>query len=231
MPNAFCALKIQGDEVFLGPSESQHLKVVRVQPGDKITCINGDGILYSVVMLSIDKNGSTGRIVSREIVQKDNKFVTVAVASTKWPRLRLVIEKATELGGDEIEVFESRRSIARVECGKSERYEAVVREAAKQSVNPFFPIVKVHRGLPDSNPGTLNLLLDFAGKRIFDFKERIDAAGRIRLLVGPEGGFTGEEVEAFRDSGIRVSLGKGVLRVETAVIVSLGLLNSIIERI
>lgn len=231
MPNAFYVFEVQDDLVFLDPFESQHLKTVRVKPGDEVTCIDGSGGIYRVIMDSIEKKGSRGKVISRTLVKRDKKFITVSVAATKWPRLRLVIEKATELGVNEIEIFESLRSVARVDKEKTDRYKAVVREAAKQSINPFFPIINIHKGLPHYEPSMLNILLDFNGKKMFYFRDKINSTEAIRLLIGPEGGFTEEEIETFRDSGILVSLGRRVLRVETAVTVSLGLLNSIIERI
>lgn len=231
MPNAFYVFEVQDDTVFLDPFESNHLKTVRIKQGDEITCIDGLGGIYRVVVDSLERKGSKGRILSREIVKRDKKNITVSVAATKWPRLRLVVEKATELGVNEIEIFESSRSIAKADKEKADRYKAVVREAAKQSINPFFPVVNIHKGLPHQDSSTLNILLDFAGERMFDFKDKIASTESIRLLIGPEGGFTQEEIVGYRDSGILVSLGRRVLRVETAVTVSLGLLNSIIERI
>ena len=79
--------------------------------------------------------------------------------------------------------------------------------------------------------GAQNLLLDFRGKPLRELSKELATEREIRLIVGPEGGFTEEEISEISAASVKVSLGRRTLRVETAVIVALGLLNDYTERI
>ena len=219
MPNAFF-VEVSGDTVRLDGIEANHLRVVRAKKGDRLTGTDGNGGIYKFVLEEVQKHEATGTVIEKEFVERDGRTIIIAVAATKWPRLRILLEKATELGVDRIELFQSRRSVALLDGEKLSRYTAVVREAAKQSVNPYLPAVELQRNLDLS--GAHNLLLDFQGKPLRELSKELGARRKIRLIVGPEGGFAPAEVGLALDAGILpVSLGPRVLRTETAALVML----------
>ena len=222
MPNAFFVLP-EDNRVILGSSETKHLRVTRASPGDKLTGIDGKGTIYRFLLDELGKSSASGTIIGREHVEKDGKSITVAVAATKWPRLHILIEKATELGVDRIELFNSLRSVSRVDESKLNKFNAVAREAAKQSVNPYIPEITVSQTL--LLEGSYNLLLEFGGRPLAEVEKELAVEEKLRLIVGPEGGFAPEEIKDASTRCTPVSLGRRTLRVETSVIVLLGIIN------
>jgi len=222
LPNAFFVLP-EDNRVILGSSETKHLRVTRASPGDKLTGIDGKGTIYRFLLDELGKSSASGTIIGREHVEKDGKSITVAVAATKWPRLHILIEKATELGVDRIELFNSLRSVSRVDESKLNKFNAVAREAAKQSVNPYIPEITVSQTL--LLEGSYNLLLEFGGRPLAEVEKELAVEEKLRLIVGPEGGFAPEEIKDASTRCTPVSLGRRTLRVETSVIVVLGIIN------
>lgn len=222
MPNAYF-VRVEGDTVSFDESEINHLLVTRARKGEEYLGVAGNGYIYRFILERIDKREAKGRILRRKFVNRNTKKLIVAVAVTKWPRLRIILEKATELGVDRIELFQSERSVVKLAGEKHAKYTAVIREAAKQSVAPYLPEVVVLDRLQLS--GVLNLLLDFEGKAIRELSKELERREEIRLIVGPEGGFAPGEIEELALSSVKVSLGDRTLRVETAVIVALALIN------
>lgn len=228
MPNAYFVLA-EGDTVTLDSDETKHLKVMRANPGDKLIGIDGRGTIYRFVLKELGKSSSSGKIIEREYIERDKKRVTIAVASTKWPRLRILIEKATELGVDRIEVFNSVRSVSRLDESKTAKLLTVAKEAAKQSVNPRVPEVSVLKSF--ALEGSRNLLLDFGGRAIREMQRDLAEERNLRVIVGPEGGFTQKEIAQLTDRCTSISLGSRTLRVETGVIVILSIINYFLGRI
>jgi len=222
LPNAFFVLP-EDNRVILDSSETKHLRVTRASPGDKLTGIDGKGTIYRFLLDELGKSSASGTIIGREHVEKDGKSITVAVAATKWPRLHILIEKATELGVDRIELFNSLRSVSRVDESKLNKFNAVAREAAKQSVNPYIPEITVSQKL--LLEGSYNLLLEFGGRPLAEVEKELAVEEKLRLIVGPEGGFAPEEIKDASTRCTPVSLGRRTLRVETSVIVVLGIIN------
>lgn len=105
-----------------------------------------------------------------------------------------------------------------------------MKEAAKQSTNPFLPEVVIYKKLPRFNSGDLNIFLDFNKESISTLQERIRGSDVVRVIVGPEGGFAKEEIYEIRQNTISVSLGSRILRTETAVIASLSFINFSVGR-
>ncbi len=223
MPNAFF-LKVSGEKAILDSAETHHLRVMRSREGDTLTGIDGMGFIYAFVLERISKTEASGRIIKREFIQSDQREIIIAVASTKWPRLRIILEKATELGVDTIELFESKRSVVKLEEEKLTRHEQVIREASKQSVNPYLPEIRLVKKpvLEDA----FNILLDFGGTSLNSVSKTLELQRRVRIIVGPEGGFSPEEIREFSSKSTKVSLGRRTLRVETSIIVTLGIINA-----
>jgi len=221
VPNAFWIDSVEKDRVYLSPSEVNHLKVLRARIGELFTGLDGKGNFYRFQLEKLSKRETTGKLLSVEHVSRDMKKLTILVAATKWPRLRLVVEKAVELGIDRIELFNSKHSIAKVSKDKLEKFHSVMREASKQCLNPYLPELQIMGSVDQiALSGSTNLLLDFSGKSLQSFADKIATSRNVRILVGPEGGFSKDELEKFQHFSSAVSLGKRILRVETAVIVS-----------
>lgn len=228
MPNAFFVLP-EDNRVILDSNETKHLRVTRAKVGDKLTGIDGKGTIYRFILEELGKSSASGIVIEREYIDRDEKSITIAVAATKWPRLHILIEKATELGVDRIELFSSLRSISRVDQSKLTKLNAVAREAAKQSVNPYIPEIRISETLPLEE--SFNVLLEFSGRPLAEVEEELAVVRKLRLIVGPEGGFAPEEIRDISTRCTSVSLGRRTLRVETSVIVVLGIISYRLGRI
>lgn len=151
--------------------------------------------------------------------------LSVAFAAPKGDRLSWVVQKLAELGVDEAVVMRTARSVREVRDERAarlvSRLRTVAREAAMQSRQPFVMEVSAGGRFEDrlAAPDGFTLMLAQAGQR--ELGHLLPATtGTVQLLVGPEGGWTDDELEAARRAGAGVwSLGPPILRTETAAVV------------
>ncbi|MDR0711732.1 MAG: 16S rRNA (uracil(1498)-N(3))-methyltransferase [Prevotellaceae bacterium] len=221
----FYTPNISGDTCTLSEEESRHcVRVLRLCAGATVHLIDGRGGLYAAQITEARDRRCTVRItgVQRE-VGKRSGYLHVALAPTKSiERYEWFLEKATEVGVDEITPLLCERSERRTV--KAERSEKVVTAAVKQSLKAYHP--------------KLNLMQDFAAlvAQPFDgvrciahcmasqkslLQHVAHPQGRTLVLIGPEGDFSPAEVELARQNGfLEVSLGSSRLRTETAGVVA-----------
>jgi len=223
--NLFYAPNINGQFYDLDKEESRHIiRVLRKKQGDTIHFTDGKGWFYETIIHEIDNRSSTVEIIKKyEGDDKRTYKLHIAIAPTKNnDRLEWFLEKATEIGIDEITPIicdHSERKIIKVE-----RLGKVITSAVKQSLKSFHPKFNDQLSLRDF------LKLDFKGQKFIayihkditlELSESIKPGKDILVLIGPEGDFRPEEVELAKQYGfIPVSLGKSRLRTETAGIVA-----------
>ena len=211
--------------LVLPEEESQHaVKVLRMQVGDTFTVVDGAGGFYKARITNPHPKHCAFEITETILEYgKRNYRLHIAIAPTKnIERLEWFIEKATEIGIDEITPIVCRFSERKVI--KAERLEKIIVSAAKQSVKAYFP--------------TLNTLCTFdeliktcqasqkfiahcyeEDKRLL--QTEIQPSEDVLILIGPEGDFSKEEVQKALSVGfIPVSLGSSRLRTETAGVVA-----------
>lgn len=205
--------------------ESRHIvKVLRKKEGDSLFITNGKGTLFTAEVLFANDKKCTVQIIKKEQKPKPwNYYLHIAIAPTKNnDRLEWFLEKATEIGVDEITPIICKHSERK--AIKKERLDKVVVSAMKQSL-------KFH--LPKFNETTTfqNFIKqDFEGDVFIAHCEKIDKKTlkrelkpqqKITILIGPEGDFSTKEIEtALQQHFIPVSLGESRLRTETAGVVA-----------
>jgi 16S rRNA (uracil1498-N3)-methyltransferase len=211
---------IDGASITLDAEESHHLDVRRLTDGTAVRAIDGCGGLG---LGHVHRDGADWQFVVEMTVIEPRPAATVlAVGAGDRERFLLVAEKSAELGVTRVIPLETRltRSVEnRVREATIAKAERRVREACKQSGNAWFPEVeRVHQidELDNSAPDLRWLLADGRGDPI----PEIGAQQAVGWLIGPEGGLTDDEIlEAERMLGaIKVTLGRHVLRFETAAI-------------
>jgi 16S rRNA (uracil1498-N3)-methyltransferase len=208
-----------GEVVLSGP-EAHHLAtVLRARPGDAVCLFNGDGAEYPAVVTAVVKKRVVVRVEGRLTPDREvGHRLEVAAPLPKGDRGDFLIEKLTELGATHYVPLRTRRSVVHPREAKLERLERAVIEASKQCGRNVLlrieppadweeygrrPTLPARRWLAHFGGGA------WAGQ----------ATGDVALAVGPEGGFTDEEVERARAAGWGiVCLGPRVLRVETAAL-------------
>lgn len=220
--------QITGKDAFLTGDEARHcMKVMRNKAGDRVVGIDGNGNMYSCIIAEITK-----REVRLDIVEKTENWgekeqqVTLLVSPLhKADRFEWLIEKAVELGVTRIIPYLGKHT---VKTGmRSERLERIMQSALKQSLRSRMPALEELCLLEDALAliGETPLVMAHGGaeRHIADMSAEIRAAKQLALLVGPEGDFAEEELEAALAQGAHlVSLGTNRLRSETAAIHLLG---------
>jgi 16S rRNA (uracil1498-N3)-methyltransferase len=205
--------------VRLSGPEAHHLAVVcRLRAGDRVCLFNGDGREYRAAIASADKRQVALEVEAADAPPRERPFpLEVAAPLPKGDRAQFLVEKLTELGVTTFVPLTTRRSISRE--AKPERLERYVIEASKQCGRNV-----LMRVLPYADWESYCRREDLPALRVLAHvggAGEVPAAGQaMAAAVGPEGGFTEEEVEVARQAGWRVvGLGPRILRVETAALV------------
>jgi len=215
---------IQGPTVTLTGSEAHHLlHVMRARPGLQVVLFDGQGGQYEAEVAVCGRTTVELTVGDRQDVNRELPFMlTLATALPKGDRQRWLIEKAVELGVTRLAPLRTDRSASGTgDCGsKLHRY---VIEASKQcGRNHLLEIVPSRAWadlLQDAGEGVpgRRLLAHPGGRLLAEFD--LAAPCATCVAVGPEGGFTEDEVTQAYDSGWEVvSLGNRILRVETAAL-------------
>jgi len=209
----------------LPEEESQHaVKVLRMQVGDTLTVVDGAGGFYKARITNPHPKHCAFEITDTILEYgKRNYRLHIAIAPTKnIERLEWFIEKATEIGIDEITPIVCRFSERKVI--KAERLEKIIVSAAKQSVKAYFPKLNPLCTF-DELIKTCQASQKFIAhcyeedKRLL--QTEIQPSEDVLILIGPEGDFSKEEVQKALSLGfIPVSLGNSRLRTETAGVVA-----------
>jgi len=210
---------------ILPEEESQHaVKVLRLKVGDEITVVDGVGGFYKAKIINPHPKHCTFEIIDSipEFGKRDYRL-HIAIAPTKnIERLEWFIEKATEIGIDEITPVVCRFSERKVI--KAERLEKIIVSAAKQSVKAYFPKLNplcTFDELMMHHQSTQKFIAHCYEDEKKLFQNEIIKSSDVLILIGPEGDFSKEEVQKAISLGfIPVSLGNSRLRTETAGVVA-----------
>lgn len=206
-------------------------KVLRHKVGDTIHCIDGLGTRYDAVVETIEKNSLTAKIIGTDVQEQPKTHVSIAISLTKTAdRFENFLEKSTELGISEILPMVTARTVSRPNEhkreGKNERWEKIILSACKQSQRYHLPKLHPIQHFADvlKRDDDLKLIpYEFSTKQ--GLPSMIET--RVLFLIGPEGGFTPEEVIVAKTHGFKeISLGKTILRVDTAGIFALSLVRA-----
>jgi 16S rRNA (uracil1498-N3)-methyltransferase len=217
---------IEGQQARLTGGEAHHLAhVMRAHVGDAVALFDGRGAEFTARVEQITRSEIVLTIVARHEADRELAVeITLGVALPKGDRRRWLVEKSVELGVARLVPLETARASDREPRGASGRLRQAVVEASKQcGRNRLMQIADVEK-LPAFLAACEGLrLMAHVGAEdhaaLDEVPQSIAAQRRVALAVGPEGGFTDEEVALARSLGWRVvRLGRRVLRVETAAL-------------
>jgi len=226
------------DTVELAEDTVRYLRnVLRLGRGDGILLFDGTGWEYRGLIERLEGREGTARIVARERVPLAIPVrITLAQALPKGDKMEFIVQKATELGVARIVPFRSARTIPRRTEDRAarrlERWRRIAAEAAEQCGRTDVPEIAeplpFREALEQAGPEAVKILFwESEPERSVRGILKGDAARSAKeffLVVGPEGGITGEEAEQARQAGfLTASLGRLVLRVETAALAILAI--------
>ena len=197
-------------------------KVMRVREGDSLTVVDGEGGRYEGIVRRITKKSVQVEINHEQHSSRPKpQFMLGMGIIKKRDRLEFAVEKAIELGAAQICLFRSEHTIK--ENVRMDRLKSIAVSSMKQSLQSHLCDIEVYHSLEV-------MMETISADNIMVAHEKVDesndidyqslsAAEKVLLLVGPEGGFSDDEIDAFIDKGADlVLLGTNRLRAETAVV-------------
>jgi 16S rRNA (uracil1498-N3)-methyltransferase len=216
---------LQDDQVVIAGDPFHHLRnVLRIKPGALLLLLDGLGQCCEVCLEQLYVDRATARVIRRWQEKDASLPITLLQALPKGDKFDLVLQKGTELGISCFQPIETAHAVPSLDplrLGKrQQRWQRIVGEAARQSRRDFLPEVRPLKPLArvlDEPSDDLKLVLWEAGS--VALKEALPQASPtgVRLLVGPEGGFSAAEISTITAAGFQaVHLGPRILRTETA---------------
>jgi 16S rRNA (uracil1498-N3)-methyltransferase len=217
---------------FPEETASQIHRVLRLKPGQIVIALDGEGREYEVRLRKVENHHAEGLVLLERMVVGEPRFeLTLLLAITQREKFEWMLQKCTELGAAHFVPVICARSLSHAEREaqkKLDRWQKIVKEAAEQSRRGRIPLVNEAVGFEEAvgnraAPDTLKLIA-WEGEETKSLSAALRAADprpvRARVLVGPEGGFETQEVALAAKCGFApVSLGRRILRMETAAMV------------
>lgn len=233
---------INGDVAKIIGDDVKHIyKVLRISEGEKVTLNNCEGIEYLGRVKSVSKQEVLIEILEKlELNNESNVKICLFQGLPKSQKMDLIVQKGTELGVTEFIPTITHRVDVKLkgEFKKLDRLNRIALEAAKQSKRSIIPKVsepiEFEEVLEKINSLDL-LIVPYENANNFGIKtlinelskeNNIDSIKNIGIFVGPEGGIEEDEIERLKDKGAYiVTLGKRILRTETAGFVATSLIQ------
>lgn len=226
---------VAGSNFVLGGPEAKHaVGVRRMVPGEAIAISDGAGLKIRGKVSKVGKDTLDVSVESVENVPAPAVQLHLAQALAKGDRDELAIQACTELGAYGVIPWQSDRSISIWKEDKKikgqTRWQSIVTEAAKQSLRAFAPVVEAVQNSQE----LIARLAAFETVLVLDPEAKssisqvsIPSSGSVAIVVGPEGGISESELEAFALAGFSsVRLGSGVLRTSTAGMAAMAYLQA-----
>lgn len=222
--------------------EAHHaIHVLRLRDRERVMVLDGAGLEFLCEVAAIRKDTVTLKVVQKQVIPSLPYQLTLAQAVTKAKTMDLIVQKATELGVHRLVPILAERSVSQIEAdataGKLEKWRATTIEALKQCGSPWLPQIDPpqtpQKFLASSERFDLTLIASLQPEARHPrehFQNHLGERNRpprsICVWVGPEGDFTPAEMNAVQQAGaLPITLGRLVLRSETAAIYCLSVLN------
>jgi 16S rRNA (uracil1498-N3)-methyltransferase len=228
--------QINDTQIILDDFESRHIaQTLRKKTGDAIHLTDGCGNHYISEIIKDGKNLQL-EIKHSERIRRSRTRVILGVGFIKPNRLELILEKCTELGVNEFILFKSHYT--NYISFNKDRFLKIFRQAIKQSLQYYLPEITILKSLDEMVEQTSDIqhrfcAIDSESIPILDIlnSSSILQEDSLLITIGPEGGFTPEEVEQMqKHKFLSVSLGQNRLRTETAAISTISIIQSFIQQ-
>ncbi len=226
--------------IFLNEDDAFHLlKVMRARKGDRIEVVS-DGRLFLAELVSTKPLEICIVNEIKENNELSNEVILIC-ALLKGDKLDYVVQKATELGVSEIVFSLTKRTIVKVKRNdkdfRFDRYRRIAKEASEQSKRLRIPLMNKLINLDRINEVKADIKLvayesvSGSTKSFIDNLSKMKTDQKIAIFIGPEGGFESSEITYLEAYGYKcVSLGRRILRAETASINALSVISNYLER-
>jgi 16S rRNA (uracil1498-N3)-methyltransferase len=226
-----------GERSLKGNSARHLSRVLRLGVGEQVILFDGSGYEFSAEILEVGRQFVRLKVSEGEKVDRESPLkLWLGLGLCQPAIMDLIVQKVTELGVIEIIPVRTQRSqrwlVGERLVSRQERWERIAQEAARQSgrnkVPRISPLVDFLQLLRHGEPTGLKLIF-WEEEEISNLKQTLAVKGQppqVGVLIGAEGGFSAEEVEQATAAGFhRITLGRRILRAETAAIVVISLLQ------
>lgn len=236
MPRFYVDFALSPDSVVELPDNVvRHLNVLRVKNTEEIVLFNGNGKSYPAFPEVLEKRRASVRILREEAMDNESPLnITLVQAVSAAERMDFTLQKSVELGVAEIRPVISERCVVRLSGERAEkrvaRWQEIVVSACEQSgrniVPKVLPLTTYAQALQQLPQETTKLLMSLnRAQKLSDVQPQ---SGKVVFMVGPEGGWTEKEEQQAFDAGFQsVTLGKRVLRTETASLAAIAAMQTL----
>lgn len=236
MPRFYVDFALSPDSVVELPDNVvRHLNVLRVKNTEEIVLFNGNGKAYPALPEVLEKRRASVRILREESTNNESPLnITLVQAVSAAERMDFTLQKSVELGVTEIRPVISERCVVRLSGERAEkrvaRWQEIVVSACEQSgrniVPKVLPLTTYAQALQQLPQETTKLLMSLnRAQKLSDVRLQ---SGKVVFMVGPEGGWTEKEEQQAFDAGFQsVTLGKRVLRTETASLAAIAAMQTL----
>ena len=236
MPRFYVDFALSPDSVVELPDNVvRHLNVLRVKNTEEIVLFNGNGKAYPALPEVLEKRRASVRILREEAADNESPLnITLVQAVSAAERMDFTLQKSVELGVAEIRPVISERCVVRLSGERAEkrvaRWQEIVVSACEQSgrniVPKVLPLTTYAQALQQLPQETTKLLMSLnRAQKLSDVRPQ---SGKVVFMVGPEGGWTEKEEQQAFDAGFQsVTLGKRVLRTETASLAAIAAMQTL----
>lgn len=236
MPRFYVDFALSPDSVVELPDDVvRHLNVLRVKNTEEIVLFNGNGKAYPALPEVLEKRRASVRILREEATDNESPLnITLVQAVSAAERMDFTLQKSVELGVAEIRPVISERCVVRLSGERAEkrvaRWQEIVVSACEQSgrniVPKVLPLTTYAQALQQLPQETTKLLMSLnRAQKLSDVRPQ---SSKVVFMVGPEGGWTEKEEQQAFDAGFQsVTLGKRVLRTETASLAAIATMQTL----
>ena len=225
--------QLYNEEMTITGVDAKHIgKVLRMQPGDKLQIVSDDGVSALAEVASITESTVIVRCLEKLAESHEPAVkITLAQGLAKGEKMDFIIQKAVELGAYSIVPVAMEHSVVRLDGSKAdkkvERWQKIAEAAAKQSKRDIIPQVQEVQTVKEmlANNDCKTKIIAYECEDRMSLKTALREAGQMEdllLIIGPEGGISeGERAKAREAGAMPVSLGRRILRAETAGLVAM----------
>ncbi len=235
----------ENEIVITDRTDINHMKtVLRMRPGDKLSlCCEARKKEYICTIIGLERDGI--RVSVEDVLGASGELpvkIVLFQGLPKGDKMDDIVKKATELGAAEIVPMASHRCVVKLDAKKEEkkvtRWNAIAKNAAKQSGRSVVPVVKSVLSFDEAlqyGKTLAMMIMPYEEAEGLDRARSVFAAAReknsLGIFIGPEGGFEREEVtKALREGAQTVTLGHRILRTETAGMTVLSILMFLLDK-
>lgn len=224
-----------GQTVALPDNIVRHLNVLRVRPNENITLFDGKGKAHAAQLTVLEKRRAEAEILREDTTDNESPLnITLIQSISSGDRMDFTLQKSVELGVTAIQPVISERCIVRLDGERAAkrlaRWQEIVISACEQSgrntVPPVLPIIGYREALDKMPSESTKLIMSInRARKLGDIRQ---PSGAIVFMVGPEGGWTEQEEQQAFEAGFQaVTLGKRILRTETAPLAALAAMQTL----